>query len=108
MTNWTRFTPANNDQYEIWVVRMSNPAVIAGNGVGQRYIFSNGQGVAHYSDQVYSPMTRQPPASSATLSDLLPATRNRLSADSIGTNSRRAGQRVSPPARSGPRSQCCG
>jgi hypothetical protein len=57
-TNWVRYTPDNNDQYEIWVVRMSKPpapAVIAGSGVGQRYIFSGGQGVAHWSDQVYSP-----------------------------------------------------
>jgi hypothetical protein len=66
LTNWTRFTPANNDQYEIWVVRMSNPAVIAGTGVGQRYIFSNGQGVAHYSDQVYSP---NDPAAACVIDD---------------------------------------
>lgn len=53
-TNWTRFTPGNSDQYEIWVTRLSD-GVWAGTGLYHTYTFSNGSGVIHYSDQVYSP-----------------------------------------------------
>ncbi len=53
-TNWARFTPGNNDTYEIWVTRLSD-GVWAGSGLYNPYIFSNAKGVAHYSDQVYSP-----------------------------------------------------
>lgn len=53
-TNWTRFTPGNNDTYEIWVTRLSD-GVWAGTGLFNPYIFSGARGVSHYSDQVYIP-----------------------------------------------------
>jgi hypothetical protein len=53
-TNWTRFTPGNNDTYQIWVVNLTN-GHWAGTGLYNRYQFSGANGVAHYSDQVYSP-----------------------------------------------------
>jgi hypothetical protein len=53
-TNWTRFTPGNNDKYEIWVTSLSN-GVWAGTGLYTPYIFSDANGVPNYSDQVYSP-----------------------------------------------------
>ena len=51
-TNWTRFTPANNDEYWIWVI--SSSGVTAGTGKDNPYDFSNAKGVAHYGDQVWS------------------------------------------------------
>lgn len=53
-TNWTRFTPGNNDQYEIWVTRLSD-GEWAGTGRENPYIFSGGKGIAHFSDQMYCP-----------------------------------------------------
>lgn len=53
-TNWTRFTPADNGTYEIWVTRLSD-GVFAGTGKGNFYVFSGANGVGHFSDQVYSP-----------------------------------------------------
>jgi len=53
-TNWTRFTPANNEGYEIWVTRLSD-GVFAGNGLWYSYFFTNGSGVLHWGDMVYSP-----------------------------------------------------
>jgi len=53
-TNWTRFTPGNNDKYEIWVTRLSD-GQWAGTGFETPFIFSNDSGVPAYSDQVYSP-----------------------------------------------------
>lgn len=51
-TNWTRFTPANNDEYWIWV--LSSSGVTAGTGTDNPYDFSNARGVAHFGDQVWS------------------------------------------------------
>ena len=51
-TNWNRFTPGDNDSYQIWVTRNSD-GVWAGTGLYHTYQFSNANGVAHYSDQVY-------------------------------------------------------
>jgi hypothetical protein len=53
-TNWTRFTPGNNDKYEIWVTRLSD-GQWAGTGFENPDTFSNQSGVANYSDQMYSP-----------------------------------------------------
>ena len=53
-TNWTRFTPGNNDTYEIWVTNLDS-GVWAGTGLYHAYTFSNSAGVPNYSDQVYSP-----------------------------------------------------
>lgn len=53
-TNWARFTPADNATYSIWVTRLSD-GEWAGDGLEHVYTFSNGSGVAHYSDQIYSP-----------------------------------------------------
>lgn len=52
-TNWTRFTSANNDKYKILIV--SSDGTLAGNGLNNGYTFSGAKGVAHYSDQVWSP-----------------------------------------------------
>jgi hypothetical protein len=52
-TNLTRFTPANNDEYWIWIKGSSG--VTAGTGTDNPYDFSNEKGVAQYSDQVWSP-----------------------------------------------------
>jgi hypothetical protein len=51
-TNWTRFTPGNNDKYEIWVTNIDT-GVWAGSGLYNPYIFSNAAHVSHYSDQVW-------------------------------------------------------
>jgi hypothetical protein len=52
-TNWTRFIPGNNDEYEIWV---DSHGVVAGAGTtGNPFDFSHDQGVAVWSSQVYSP-----------------------------------------------------
>ncbi|MCP2342208.1 DUF2690 domain-containing protein [Actinomadura rupiterrae] len=51
-TNWTQFTPANGDLYEISVWREDN--VWAGDGLYKGYRFS-GAGIVHWSDQIYSP-----------------------------------------------------
>jgi hypothetical protein len=53
-TNWTRFTPADNDMYEITIMRLSDRAW-AGTGMYNGYFFSNAKGVSHYSDQIYVP-----------------------------------------------------
>jgi len=53
-TNWTRFTPADNDTYSIWVTRLSD-GEWAGDGLEHAYTFSGANGVSHYGDQVYSP-----------------------------------------------------
>lgn len=53
-TNWTRFIPATNHAYRIWVTRLSD-GVWAGDGLYNTYAFSNGSGGVYYSDQVYSP-----------------------------------------------------
>jgi Protein of unknown function (DUF2690) len=52
-TNWTRFTPGNNDAYEIWVTRLGD-GVWAGSGLNVPYQFAQQAGVAQYSDQVYA------------------------------------------------------
>jgi Protein of unknown function (DUF2690) len=53
-TNWTRFLPATNREYQIWVTRLSD-GLFAGHGLYQTYMFSGGSGGVYYSDQVYSP-----------------------------------------------------
>jgi len=61
-TNWVRFTPSNNDTYEIGLYG-SGPGAdtvdIVGDGVGHLYRFS-GQGIAFHSDQIYSPGPASP------------------------------------------------
>lgn len=52
-TNWTRFTPGNNDKYQIWVTNIST-GVWAGTGLSHSYMFMNQAGVSHFSDQVYT------------------------------------------------------
>lgn len=52
-TNWARFTPGDNDKYQIWVTNLTT-GVWAGTGLYNTYVFSNANGVAHYSDQVYT------------------------------------------------------
>jgi hypothetical protein len=51
MTNWTRFRPANNGKYDIWVANCTT-GEFAGNGPFNFYTFSGGG--THYSDQVYA------------------------------------------------------
>ncbi len=53
-TNWTRYTPGNNDIYEIWVIRLSD-GVWAGTGLDNADTFANKKGISQYSDQVYIP-----------------------------------------------------
>lgn len=48
-TNWTRFTPGDNDFYIISVQRDGDPANIA------RYQFGQASGVAQHTDQLYAP-----------------------------------------------------
>ena len=52
-TNWARFTPGNNDAYDLFVRNKSG--VWAGTGLGQTDFFIGDKGVSQYSDQVYSP-----------------------------------------------------
>jgi hypothetical protein len=51
--NWGRFTPANNDKYQMFVTNETT-GVWAGTGLFNPFIFSNGSGVAHFSDQVFT------------------------------------------------------
>jgi len=53
-TNWTRFTPGNSDEYELWVTRLDD-GVWAGTGVYSGYYVGNIAGKSAFTDQVYSP-----------------------------------------------------
>jgi len=53
-TNWTRFTPGNNDEYEIMAVNATT-GVWAGSGRYNYYIWSHQAGIIHYTDQVFAP-----------------------------------------------------
>lgn len=64
--NWTRFTPNNNDKYQIWVTNI-NTGVWAGTGLYHSYQFSNSAGVSRFSDQVYAP---DPEPASACVEDM--------------------------------------
>ena len=52
-TNWARFTPGNNDSYDL-LVRNAN-GVWAGTGLNQDDFFIGQKGISQYSDQLYSP-----------------------------------------------------
>lgn len=63
--NWTRFTPANNHRYQIWVTNQTT-GVWAGDGLYKDHIFTGRSGVAEYSDQVWA----GPDPASACVDDL--------------------------------------
>jgi hypothetical protein len=65
-TNWTRFTPGNNDEYAIWVTN-TDTGVWAGNGLYRTYVWSGQANISHYSDQVFAP---DPQPASACVQDI--------------------------------------